>query len=434
MKALQCRAALLIATILMATACSSLPEPGPAEARSPTRNMTAGTTHYVGGFWLVPGTAGPDADYVRADRFSQNGVFVDSLAEPADRTVDLSGLFIIPPLADGHNHWIEGPWTDDAAQALLEQGVFYYKNPSSPVSSTNRYRAQYDRPDTIDVTFSLASLSVSGSHPEPLYQRLAPLYNIDPEALDGEAFYDVPDVETLEARWDTIIAAQPDFLKLIFLDIQRESPASPATLSVAVAERAIELAHAAGLRVSVHGVTAADFRTAAELGADDVVHLPGWEWAFGLGGDHYRITPDDASRAAQGGLMLVTTASIAAGNGDEWRNADHPKSPLQTLQSDNLKTLRAAGLRLFIGVDTSLRSIDEVDYLRWLDFSDDASILRDWVRTGPDYIFPDRAIGRLQTGYEASFMALPCDPFAAFDCVRDPQHLEKQGTPIGAMP
>lgn len=403
----------------------------PDEPRQPRKNKEAEITAYVGGAWLVPDPDGGSPDYVEKTLYAAQGIFTDTPKGPVTRTVNLSGLYLVPPLAEGHNHWIEGPWTDDDAQLLLENGIIYYKNPSSPVTSTNRYRATYDRADTIDVSFSLAALSVSGSHPEPLYRRLSGLYGLNPDALDGEAFYNIPDLNTLEQRWNTILAAKPDFIKLIFLDILRESESAPDTLSVDVARDVVRRAHQAGLRVSVHGVTAGDFRTAVDIYADEIVHLPGWDWAFGLGEASYRITARDAQKAAQRGVSVVTTATLASSPDERWRDETYQPSAVQRLQADNLRTLRQADVSLSIGVDSSFAPITEIDYLRWLGFSDDAALLMDWIRTGPDHIFPDRAIGELKPGYEASFIALPCDPFSNFDCIRNPSLVEKQGQLIG---
>ncbi len=57
-----------------------------------------------------------------------------------------------------------------------------------------------------------------------------------------------------------------------------------------------------------------------------------------------------------------------------------------------------------------------------------AQLLRLWVETAPVSIFPNRAIGKVQPGYEASFMALECDPTEDFDCVEKIEMRIKEGT------
>ena len=46
--------------------------------------------------------------------------------------VDLSGLFIVPPFGEAHNHNVEGSWNLQAVSArYLRDGVFYVKIPNN---------------------------------------------------------------------------------------------------------------------------------------------------------------------------------------------------------------------------------------------------------------------------------------------------------------
>ena len=380
---------------------------------------------YVGARWLD--LSKEDTVWSSGDRYSVNGVFVGDPPSAPVRIVDLYGRWIVPPLSDTHNHSVEGVWSQDTAAALVRQGVFYYRNPSNVASEANANGAYWARADTLDVTFSHGAFTNAGDHPEPLYRRLAGLYRIEPDELDGRAFYVMPDVPTLDRRWSDVLADDPDFIKIILLNSNGADGASIGGLPAHVGRRAVELAHASGLRVMAHTWTAGDVETALRIGADEVAHLPGYQWGS-LGRESFVINDELARDLKNHGTVMNTTTVVASDEDDSWRDADWQPNPVQKLQRENLKRLIHHGVTLAIGTDQSRPTIDEVDYLRALGVMDDTDLLWTWFR-GAGLIFPHRKLG-FEPGDEASFLALSCDPFADFDCIRTPMHLEKQGVAI----
>lgn len=57
--------------------------------------------------------------------------------------------------------------------------------------------------------------------------------------------------------------------------------------------------------------------------------------------------------------------------------------------------------------------------MRKYDMFSNTILLNMLTDTTPRTIFPDRKIGRLSDGYEASFLALECNPLKKFDCVKN---------------
>ena len=84
------------------------------ERREPRTNAAAEVTEYRGGWWWDDSSGSPR--FVQRSRFSSDGVFVDRASDPT-RVIDFSGRYIIPALADGHDHFIEGPWALDYMRA-----------------------------------------------------------------------------------------------------------------------------------------------------------------------------------------------------------------------------------------------------------------------------------------------------------------------------
>jgi imidazolonepropionase-like amidohydrolase len=74
------------------------------------------------------------------------------------------------------------------------------------------------------------------------------------------------------------------------------------------------------------------------------------------------------------------------------------------------------GVTIAIGTDNyRTTSVPEADYLRRLGVFSKLDVLTMWSVTTPRAIFPGRNIGRLEDGYEASFLVLAGNPIADFD-------------------
>lgn len=240
--------------------------------------------------------------------------------------------------------------------------------------------------------------------------------------LEGTSFYIIESEADLVAKWDKIIAGKPDFIKTILCNSEnfakrRETPNlfGYNGLDPRLLPRIVKQAHAAGLRVSSHIMSAADFAVAVRAGVDEINHLPGFHLSPGTSEIDYLITPDVAKLAAKQGVVVVTTASLAGlyAKGDELKR-------VQAAQRKNLKLLKESGVRLAVGSDNYMStSLEEAIYLKSLDVFDNAELLTMWTGTSAETIFPHRKIGYLREGYEASFIVLRGDPLADFANVRE---------------
>ena len=86
------------------------------------------------------------------------------------------------------------------------------------------------------------------------------------------------------------------------------------------------------------------------------------------------------------------------------------------------------GVRLAIGSDNvSDSSVKEMEYLRGLGVFDNLTLLKMWTETTAQAIFPQRKIGALSEGYEASFLALEGNPIEDLQNARKIKLRLKQG-------
>jgi imidazolonepropionase-like amidohydrolase len=376
--------------------------------------------------------------FVAATRHTVDDRFVAAPPARIDRVVELGGRFVVPAYGDAHHHGIDSAdGLDDKITVFLEAGIFYVKNPNAIAELlTPAVRARLNRPDSIDIVFALGGLTGPGGHPAPLHGYLAGLGvfpGLAPADMEGRAYHLIGSEADLEAKWPRLLAARPDFIKTFLLfseefdgvpPLARETDGLPNRgLEPKVLAAIVRKARSAGLRVSTHVDTARDFTHAVAAGVDEINHLPQPDPRFSADLSAYVIDPAVARRAARQGTSVVTTASTT-----ERLSPSLPRAWLPAMranQAANLRTLREAGVAIAIGSDAIsgerrfVTARDEVRFLAQHSLLDNLALLRAWAIDTPRTIFPDRRLGGLDPGYEASFLVLGADPLA------DPENLHR---------
>ena len=369
-----------------------------------------GTRRFEGGMWWT------GAGFEARTYYAVDGILRASWDGSVDEVVSLAGRFVVPPLADAHNHgFADGRDPSAEIASWLARGIFYVKNPNNLPRLTAPIRPKVNNPESLDVRYSNGGFTSPGGHPSQIYLGLAKHLGFAPAELEGEAFWSIASREDLEAAWPRFLATKPDFVK-VYLEHSEEhaARAKDATyvgkrgLAPELVAPLVERAHAAKLSVTAHVATAADFRTAVAAGCDEIAHLP-----------LERLSEADADATARAGVTVVTTTlSHRPTEGIE---------DLDGLHRDNLRLLASRKVKIALGVDSDRSVLDEIDNLRRLGVFEPAELLRIAVEVTPAAIFPGRRIGRLAEGYEASFLALPGNPLEDASALRKPALRVKQG-------
>lgn len=372
---------------------------------------TALNTALVNGQWFNGHSFEPRTMY------SVDGRFTSEKPARIDRTLDLTGLWIIPPFADAHNHSIgTGRVELDkiAVQHYLVDGVFYVKMQGNvPVSEEVRKRIGLNESDSVDARLAQEAITATGAHPTELADiflfPMIYLPGFSKESYQKASIGPVDTVEDLEHKWPAILAQKPDFIKtmMLYSDEYEKRKNDPAYgwnrgMDPRVVAKIVEKSHTAHLLVSVHVNTAADFHNALLAGADEIAHVPLTALV--------PISKEDAELAAKRGVVVDTTCAVVPTLPPFFLpTAD--RQQILKIQLANLRLLHDEGVRLAIGTDAPPdTSHGEVEYLRGLHVFDDLTLLKMWTETTPQSIFPDRKIGSLTDGYEASFLALEGNP------------------------
>ena len=409
--------------VLLFFLLSACPPGSSLKAQTHTRNV-----QFINGQWF------DGRKFTGRTVYSTAGILSTKKPSHVDALIDLKGNYVIPPFGEAHNHNMDGTDTDKKIRTYLNDGIFYVKNPNNLPRGRIALAGKINISNSIDVVFANGGLTATGGHPAGLVRR-----NISRKIFtegDGEgAFYYSIDTEAdLDRKWTGIMAGKPDFIKTYLLysedfDQRKHDDAffGQTGLDPALLPKIVRKAHSAGLRVTTHIESAVDFHNALIAGVDEIAHLPGFQ------GDAkhefsqpaiYEITDADAKLAARKETVVVTTL----GGVRQIDEKSETRRTAETLFVRNLRLLSKYHVRLAIGSDSYREtSLPEARFIASLRVFDNLALLKMWCETTAETIFPERKIGLLKSGYEASFLVLAGNPLKDFANTEKIEMRVKQG-------
>ncbi len=353
----------------------------------------------------------------------------------AETTIDLGGGYVVPPYCEGHNHNIGGAaeGIEETVERYLQDGVFYAMMPGSFALYRAQIADKLNNPTSVDVAFANNGLTGAGGHPRGLRESLMDRFGLYPEftkeTLPDKGYFEADTLAQLREKWALVLAERPDFIKAMLYfseeyETRKDDPSHYGRrgLNPALLPELVGLVHDAGLRLAVHVESDADMATALGAGADIIAHLPSYDSTA-------RVSDDTIALAMKTNAAIVTTLTVA--KRFEQRSPEVYAKVLEA-QRENLVRLDEAGAMLVVGSDNVRdTSRGEAVHLAGLGALDNKTILKMWTENCAQTVFPGRRIGRLQDGYEASFLVLNGDPLEDFSAtgkitlrVKDGQILE----------
>lgn len=390
------------------------------------------TVAFRGGHWWVGN------QFIDRAMYATDGIFRTHRPLRVDTTIDLHRAYIIPPFGDAHAHHFDSPRNIRQIVAMdLNDGIFYGMSLTNSITGKHAVSHDVNTPLSMNVAYSDAGITASYGHPTEVYEALAlGLYTaygrVSPDSLrtlqalahrshqeENDAYVLVDSAADIDRKWPALLASHPDIIKIFLVHSERFDSLRRDTaisgnkgLNPALVPLIVQHAHAAGLRVAAHVDSPHDFRTAVAAGVDVIAHMPGYEFFQDEDAKSFILADSDVALAAHHHVTVIPTASLAAataGSDSAWLLR------MQDVQRHNLATLRRAGVAIAIGSDHyGVDARTEALYLRALGGWTNSELLDAWTRITPALIFPQRKIGRLADGYEASFLALAGNPIADF--------------------
>lgn len=398
---------------------------------------TSSITDTVKTIAYINGNVWDGSSFIDKTLYVKEGHFVSETNEP-DSTIDLTGSFVIPPFGEAHNH----AFTEEtstyvfAEKNYMQNGVFYALNLTGPYSGAQRMKPQFTNKKSLDVAHANGGITFTDRHPAPAMERL---YGKDDAGsrwtLEGDAYWFMDTLSDIEQQWPDYIDQNPDVVKVyIIYSGGREGRGECGYgLCPEVLKNVVNKAHEAGKRVFAHVNTAEDVKLALEVGVDALAHLP-------LGNDGisyeesapFTLDSETIETIGNRNMIITPTASLLVKDLESFR-----KDTLQKvidLQRKQLKKLHEAGAKIALGSDGwSTNPLQEAKYLHTYEIFDSKTLLNLWTQVTPKVIFPERKIGKLEIGYEASFLVLKDNPVVRFEAIEDIQLRVKQGIVLPAI-
>lgn len=434
----------VLCLVFSAAAVRSISQTPPVKSR-------AKTIQFVGGKWF-DGKA-----FKRQTFYSVNGLLTKKKPKSIDESVDLAGGFVIPPFADAHTHNLDGNFNlANTINAYLDEGTFYVQVLANYAIGARQAKQSLNTPSSLDVVYANGGLTSTLGHPFLAYEpRALGFYNyadweknMDKIKLsrigENEVYWFLDSKADVDMKWEKFIAQKPDIVKILLLDaenyekLRNSGKAGDKGLSPEVAEYVVQKAHQSGLRVYAHIETTADFRLGLKIGVDGFAHAPNYGWN---GKTDNKIQDDltlaDIKLTAKRKVFVIPTTQIG-----RLESTDYAADGTQKLdqvrfdrvierQKRLLNLMHKNGVRIILGSDYFGKTLGvELWHLHDNKIFDNKTLLKIAIEDTPQAIFPQRKIGLLREGYEASFLVLNRDPIEDFNRVKEIRLRFKQGVAI----
>lgn len=355
-----------------------------------------------------------------------------------DEMIDLGGLYVTPPFGDAHTHHFDGQFTFDWHLSLGRQsGTFYAMTMTAPTSGVLAIRDKISGDGIVDVASSLGGITGPDSHPAEVYEALA-LGIRSPEdqiaradeirsstlAADN-AYYVIETGEDARTKIALLLESDPDHIKVFLRESERYAEGTGkwgpgGGIDPELLPLLGELAGAAGKRLAVSTSSLFDYRVALDAGVDIITHLPCYQdtendpkspyYSVAIA-EECLLGQEEASRTAELGAIPTLIVS-------EWAK-DRPQKWVDW-ELENVATLNAAKVH-FVVATNAYGSTLTPGLIAGVEkgFFTPAQVLKMASMNTPAAIFPNRSVGCLDTGCEASFISFADNPLEDFSTISE---------------
>ena len=355
-------------------------------------------------------------DFTPATWYVSKGVFSKKAPAKVDSVIDLQNRWVVPPMGDANCMSVAGnSIANKQLTWYMEEGIFYLNILGNTKEGRTALQGMVNTPDMPDAAFANGAMTCTLGYPFLQYegpansirnqQKMTERYDFlkEQRKMLGDGYWFLDNKDAVDRNWAAIKAQNPGVVFIVLHDAEKMGGKESKGLTVDVAKAVVKKAHKSNLRVFAHVENADDVRLAIKLGADGIANLPGAEWDGSGDTKAFDLTDDDLKKLAKKKTAVVPLYGHAQALG--------PRPAVQEYHAKTYKRLIAAGVQVAIGSEDPMRTIRaEVSYFFGLPDMDYAALVKTFCETTPRAIFPGRKIGKIEDGYEASFLVLNDNP------------------------
>ncbi len=354
--------------------------------------------------------------FVAATWYTSNGLLSKKAPVKIDSVIDLENRWVIPPMGDANCSSVsENPSASNTLNQYMGEGIFYLQILGNTQEGRAASSLLLNKPTAPDAVFSNGPITCTLGFPFLEYEgpankiknpaqwseRYAELKTS--QKMLGNGYWFIDNKEALNANWDKLKMQNPGVISIYLLDVQNNGGKEGKGLSAEVAKLVIKKAHKSGLRVFAQVETADDLRLGLKIGVDGFANLPGHNWDGAGDTKRFELSDSDLKMLAKKKTPLVLLLSHA--------QSAINRPVVQEFHNKTLKRLLDANVQVAMGSDDSQRTLRvELNYWYGLGQLDSPRTLKVLCENTPRAIFPNRKIGKIENGYEASFIVLSDNP------------------------
>jgi Amidohydrolase family len=356
------------------------------------------------------------ADFTTGTWYTTNGKFTKKAPSKIDSVIDLTNMWVVPPMGDAFSSSLANhPTPESQLKTYMNDGVFYIQVLGNTKADRAKVEPMANKNTAPDVSFANGEITCTLGEPFLRYEPAA--MGLKPMAVQskmtevklsragmGDGYWFIDNKDALSANWDKIKALKPGVITIWLLDAEKSGGKEGKGLTPDMAKAIVKKAHKADLKVYAHVENISDVRLAVKLGIDGLANLPGSTWNGQGSTTSFELTNEDLKLLAKKQTVIVPLFAQAQLLGPA-------SAKTQEFQRNTLKRMFDAGVNVCVGSDDPQRTIrSEVNYWFGLGEIDYKAMLKSLCERTPQAIFPERKVGKIESGYEASFLVLDDNP------------------------
>ncbi len=355
-------------------------------------------------------------NFTPATWYVSKGVFTKKAPSKIDSVVDLQNRWVVPPMGDAYCMSVaDNSMSANQLKMYMSEGIFYLQILGNTKEGRAALQNSLNIPTGADAVFANGALTGTFGYPFLQYegpangirnpQKMTERYEYlkEQHKMLGDGYWFLDSKDAVDRNWAGIKAQNPGVIFIVLHDAEKAGGKESKGLTVDVAKAVIKKAHKSNLRVFAHVENADDVRLALKIGADGLANLPGAEWDGTGDTKMFELSDEDLKKLAKKKTVVIPLYGHAQALG--------PRKAVQEYHAKTFKRLIDAGVLVAIGSDDPMRTTRaELSYLFNLPDADYATLLKVLCENTPRAIFPNRKIGKIEDGFEASFLVLADNP------------------------